>query len=151
MLKKTIGRGALGFPLGICIGFLISICISAVLATGEYYPCVPDLVQTFESELAAVIFQTGLWGVLGSAFAAASVVWEVEKWSIARQTGIYFLVVSAVMLPIAYLTGWMEHSIGGLLLYFGVFIVIFAVIWAIQYLVWKTKIRHMNNSIKGEK
>jgi hypothetical protein len=148
MLKKTIARGALGFPLGICIGYVITIGISMGLATGEYYPCVPALADQFGSELAAVVFQAVLCGVLGAAFAAASVIWEVEKWSIAKQTGIYFFVVSAAMFPIAYVAGGMERSLAGCLIYFGIFVAIFVVIWVIQYLVWKNKIQRMNASIK---
>ncbi|GHU54114.1 hypothetical protein FACS1894132_08240 [Clostridia bacterium] len=148
MLKKTIGRGALGFPLGICFGYVITIGISVVLGTGEYHPCVPALVDKFGSELAAVIFQAALCGVLGAAFAAASVIWEMEKWSLAKQTGIYFLVASLAMLPIAYFAQWMEHSLVGFLLYFGIFVAIFVVVWIIQYFVLKSKIKHMNASIK---
>lgn len=148
MLKKTIARGMLGFPLGICIGYVITIGISVVLATGEYHPCVPALADQFGGELAAVIFQAALCGVLGAAFSAASVIWEVEKWSVAKQTGIYALVVSAVMFPIAYFTGWMERSLTGFLVYVGIFFAIFIVVWMSQYLVWKNKIKHMNASIK---
>jgi CDP-diglyceride synthetase len=148
MLKKTIGRGALGFPLGICMGYVITIGISVVLATGEYHPCVPALAAEFESELAAVIFQAVLYGVLGTVFAAASVIWEVEKWSIVKQTGIYFLIASLAMLPIAYFAYWMEHSFTGFMLYFGIFIAIFVVVWVVQYLVWKNKIQRLNASIE---
>ena len=151
MLKKTICRGALGFPLGICIGYLITIGISLSLATGQYSPCPPLLVEQFGSELAAVVFQAVLCGVLGAAFAAASIIWELETWSIAKQTGIYFLVVSVAMLPIAYFAQWMEHSLAGFLLYFGIFVVIFVVMWLIQYLVWNNKIQRMNASIKEKK
>jgi hypothetical protein len=151
MLKKTIMRGALGFPLGICIGYVITIGISVVVATGTYYPCVPALARELGGELAAVIFQAVLTGVLGSAFAAASVIWEVEKWSIAKQTGLYFLVASAAMFPISYFAGWMERSFTGFLVYFGIFITIFAVMWIMQYLVWKNKIKRINEGIKEKK
>jgi hypothetical protein len=151
MLKKTICRGALGFPLGICIGYDITIGISLSLATGHYSACPPLLVEQFGSELAAVVFQAVLCGILGAAFAAASIIWELETWSIAKQTGIYFLVTSVAMLPIAYFAQWMEHSLAGLLLYFGIFVVVFVVMWLIQYLVWKNKIQCMNASIKEKK
>jgi hypothetical protein len=148
MLKKILARGALGFPLGVCIGYLITIGISLALATGEYHSCVPALAEQFGSELAAVVFQAALCGVLGAAFAAASIIWERETWSIAKQTGLYFLVVSVAMFPIAYFAQWMEHSLAGFLLYFGIFIVLFIVMWVIQYLVWRNKIQRMNASIK---
>ncbi|GHU95219.1 hypothetical protein FACS1894208_07660 [Clostridia bacterium] len=150
MLKKVICRGALGFPLGICMGYIITIAISVTLATGEYSPCVPALAEELGSELAAVIFQAVLCGILGAAFAAASVVWEMEKWSIAKQTGIYFIVASLSMLPIAYFARWMEHSVGGFLLYFAIFIAVFIIIWIIEYTVWKSKIKKLNSSIRND-
>jgi hypothetical protein len=148
VLKKTICRAALGFPLGICIGYIITIAISLVLATGQYSSCPPLLAQQFGSELAAVVFQTVLCGVLGAAFAAASIIWEMEKWSIAKQTGVYFLVTSLAMFPIAYFAQWMERSLAGFLLYFGIFAAIFIVMWLIQYFVWRSKIKRMNAGIK---
>jgi hypothetical protein len=151
MFKKTIYRGLLGFPLGICLGYIITIGISALLATGKYYPCVPALADAFGNELSAVIFQAALCGILGAAFAAASVIWEMEKWSLAKQTGIYFLVASFAMLPIAYFAHWMEHSLAGFMLYFGIFVTIFVIAWVIQYLVWKNKIKCLNASIKEKK
>ncbi|MDR0500111.1 MAG: DUF3021 domain-containing protein [Coriobacteriales bacterium] len=155
MLKKTFCRGALGFPLGICIGYVFTIVISVVHATGgytswDYSPCVPALATEFGSELAAVIFQAVLCGVLGAAFAAGSVVWEMERWSIAKQTGIYFLITAVSMLPIAYFAGWMERSLGGFLFYFGVFVAIFVIIWISLYLVWRNKIKLMNQNVKGK-
>jgi hypothetical protein len=149
MLKKTVCRSALGFPLGICIGYVITIAISAVGATGEYYPCVPALATELGGELAAVIFQAALCGVLGAAFAAASLIWEIERWSLAKQTGIYFLVVAAAMLPIAYFAGWMERTLGGFLLYFGIFVAIFVIIWAVQYWIWKSRIKRMNMRVRN--
>lgn len=151
MFKKTVCRGALGFPLGVCIGYVISIGMSLVLATGKYIPCVPALISQFGSELAAVVFQAALCGILGAAFAAASVIWEMEKWSIAKQTGINFLVTSLAMLPIAYFTQWMEHSLLGFLEYFGIFLVMFFVIWVVMYFVWKNKIKRLNARIKAQR
>jgi hypothetical protein len=148
MLKKTVLRGALGFPLGICIGYVISIALSLALDNGHYSPCVPALIDVFGSEIAAVVFQTIMCGVLGSAYAMASVIWEIEKWSIAKQTGIYALIAAAVMFPIAYFTQWMEHSVPGFLLYFGIWAVIFIIIWIIQYFIWKHIIEHVNRKIK---
>ena len=150
MLKKTVCRAALGFPLGISIGYIATIIVSFILATGEYHPCVPALAAQFESEFIAVVFQTLLYGILGAAFAGASVIWEAESWSIAKQTGIYFLTISLVMLPIAYFARWMEHSLVGFLLYFGVFIAIFVIVWVAQYFIWRSKIKHINKGIKHD-
>jgi hypothetical protein len=148
--KKVILRGLLGFPLGISIGFVITIIISLILDTGEYLPIVPSFATRFSNELTAVILQTVLCGVIGTAFCAASVIWQLENWSIAKQTGLYFLITSVVLFPIAYFTEWMAHSVAGFLIYFGFFALQFALIWVIQYLIWKYHVKRMNERMKGE-
>lgn len=149
MKKKIVLRALLGFPIGVTIGYAISIITSLIWADGYYSPCVPDLIATMGNEINAVILQALLCGLLGSGFAASSLIWENEHWSIARQTGIYFLIISAIMMPIAYLTYWMEHSVAGFLSYFGIFVFIFIVIWAVQFMLAKKNIRSINAYLDG--
>lgn len=150
MKKKALLRGLLGFPLGIAIGYIITILISLFYGQGYYLPCVPSLAESAGSELGAVLLQAVLCGLLGSCFASCSIIWELDSWSILKQTGVHFLITAFVMLPIAYINKWMEHSIGGFLLYLAVFIIIFALIWLIQYIFWKNKIKEINQLLNKE-
>ena len=77
MKKKMIQRGLLGFPLGIAIGFVITVIISMCIGDGSFYPVNPELIDTMKNELNAVILQTILCGILGTGFAMASVIWEI--------------------------------------------------------------------------
>ncbi len=148
MKKKIILRAALGFPIGIAIGHLITIFISLVWANGYYAPCVPELIDVMGSEIYAVILQALLCGLLGIGFAASSLIWEIEHWGIVKQTGIYFLIISVIMLPIAYLTYWMEHSLTGFFSYYAVFALIFLVIWIIEFIIGRYNVRKMNAKLK---
>lgn len=149
MKKQAFLRGFLGFPLGIAMGYIITIFISLGWAKGYYVPCLPELVDTMGSEINAVILQTVLSGLLGSSFAACSVIWEIDDWSIVKQTSIYFLITAIVMMPIAYFTNWMAHTLVGFLIYFGIFVAIFVVAWLVQYLIWKNKVKKINNRFDG--
>ncbi len=151
MKKKVFLRALLGFPLGISIGYIVTILISMVHANGYYSPCVPSLVDAMGSQINAVAFQAVLSGLLGAVFAASSVIWEIEDWSIAKQTGIYFALTALTIMPIAYFAKWMEPTLKGFLSYFGIFVLIFVVIWLIQYLFWKNKINQMNQEILNKK
>ena len=150
MKKQIIKRGLFGFPVGIAIGFVITILISACVGNGSFYPVTPELINTMGNELNAVILQTVLCGIMGTGFAMASVIWELDSWSLAKQSGIYFLIACILMLPIAYIAGWMEHSIGGFLSYVGIFVAIFIAVWLAQYLSWKWKIKKMNELVNKE-
>lgn len=147
MKKQMFLRGLLGFPLGISIGYIITIVLSLGWGQGQYLPCAPELVSIMGTESMAVLFQMVLCGVLGTAFGACSVIWEIEEWSIAKQTFIYFLITALVMMPISYLNNWMQHSIIGVLQYFGIFVAIFIIVWIIQYIILRKKIKQMNAKI----
>lgn len=144
MKKKLFLRSISGFPLGLAIGYSLSIINSLIWANGYYSPCVPELIVMMGSEIRAVLLQAFLCGILGMGFAAASVIWEIETWGLVKQTGIYFLIISVIMMPIAYVTYWMEHSLKGVLGYFGTFVFIFAVIWVIQYIRARHNVKKMN-------
>lgn len=148
MIKKVFLRGLLGFPIGIAIGYAVTIFKSLGTGQGYYFPCVPELIELMGNEINAVIVQTVLCGLLGAAFGSGSVIWEIDSWSIVKQTGIYFAIVSVVMLPIAYFMFWMEHSVKGFLSYFGIFVAIFIFIWLIQYLIGKYNVTKMNSKLK---
>jgi uncharacterized membrane protein len=147
MKKQIISRGIQGIPMGITIGYLITVFSSLGWADGHYVPCVPELAEQLGSQINAVILQTVLCAILGVVFGAASAIWEIEKWSIAKQTGVYFLIIAITMLPIAYIACWMEHTIVGFLIYFGIFFAIFIVIWISQYLIWKSKIKKIGERV----
>ncbi len=147
MKKTIILRGALGFPIGLAICYLISIFTSYVWAKGYYVPCEPELVSAMGNEINAVIFQALLSGILGIGFSASSVIWKMEEWSSVKQTGIYFAIVSVIMLPISYFTYWMEHSIAGLLSYIVIFVFIFVIIWIVEFAIWKHNVNKMNENL----
>lgn len=151
MKKNIILRGAFGFPLGLAIGYVITIIISLVWAEGNYSPCVPELISVTGNEINAVILQALLCGFLGAGFAASSAIWEIERWSIVKQTGIYFLTVSVIMLPIAYFLYWMEHSLAGFFRYWGVFTLIFVMVWVIEFIIGKRNVKKMNDKLHESK
>lgn len=151
MKKKIIMRGLLGLPTGIAIGFVITLIISACIGNGSFYPVTPELIDTMGNELNAVILQTVLCAVMGVGFAAASVIWELDSWSLAKQSGIYFAIISVIMLPIAYVTNWMKHTALGVLSYVAIFVAIFIIVWLSQYLLWKRKINKMNALVSKDR
>ena len=151
MKKKIIMRGLFGLPAGIAFGFIITIIISACIGKGIYYPVKPSLIEVAGSELNAVILPTVLCGIMGAGFAMASVIWKLDSWSLAKQSGIYFLIVCVITLPVAYIANWMEHSVVGFLSYAGIFTAIFIAVWFIQYLAWKQKIKKINARVKNQR
>ena len=73
---------------------------------------------------------------------------EMDEWSLLKQTNIYFGIVSVLMMTVAYIFEWMEHSVKGILSYFSIFFAIFIVIWIVQYLIWKIRISKIKEGIQ---
>ena len=146
MKKKIIRRCLAGMPVGVMISVVITIIISLTNGDGKYYMVHPDLVTDCGTEIAAVIIQTLCSMLYGAAFAGASVVWDTD-WSLTKMTAIHFLICSAATFPIAYLLRWMEHSAGGVLIYFGQFLAIYIAIWIASYARLKRSINALNKKV----
>ena len=147
MKRKLLFRIFSGLLGGIVISHLITIGISIALGDGNFYPCVPGLIDRYGNEITAVIIQTILSAALGAGFAGASLIWEKDEWSLLKQTGIYFAIITVLMMTVAYICEWMEHSVKGVISYFGIFFAIFAIVWVIQYAIWKRRIAKLKEKI----
>ena len=150
-MKKIVSRVLYSFPIGISCSVGISLLLSLIFGEGKYYPFASPLVLFTGSEVKAMLMQTILSGILGSVFGGMSFIWEMERWSILKQTAVYFLSVSIPMMGISYLLYWMEHSLSGFLLYFLIFVMVFIVVWLFNLAAYWFKVRRMNRDLHLEK
>lgn len=148
MFKEVIKRSALGAAFGVVISQVIAIIISLCIADGSFYAVVPSLADKMGSEISAVILQTVFSFLYGAVFGGVSVIWELDNWSLLKQSVVHFLVVSVTTLPVAYITEWMHHSVLGAIIYFAIFAVIYATIWFSQYMAIKKRIYEMNRQLE---
>lgn len=149
MKKRVILRCLIGAPLGLALSTVITVFISLAVGTGEFYPVVPELVTACGTEINAVVVQMVCSLLYGAAWAGASMVWEREGWSILRQTVTHLLICSAATFPVAYFMYWMEHSLGGILGYFGVFLGVYLVVWLLLYAKTRRRVRQINDRVRG--
>lgn len=148
MKKKLLSRCIRGFPTGIAIGYILTILMSLQMGNGAYFPCTPEFIQVVGSEIGAVLLQTLVTGFIGAGCAGCSVIWDIERWGIALQTGVFFLAISSIVLPAAYFMLWMEHSLAGFLAYYGLFALMFVVICVLQLTIIKHNIKKLNASLR---
>ena len=146
-MKKMILRRCLaGAPIGLAISTIITIIVSLNMGDGKYYAVSPQLAADCGSEINAVVIQAIFSMLYGAAFSGASLIWDTE-WSLTKMTAVHFLICSAATFPTAYLMRWMDHSVGGILLYFGIFVAIYIAIWVSQYAGMKRKIEAFNQKV----
>ena len=149
MKKELLFRLFIGFLGGVVLSYFITIAISLIIGDGNFYPCVPGLTERFGNEVTGVVIQAVLSAILGAGFAGCSLIWEKDEWSLLKQTGIYFSIASVLMMTVAYVCEWMEHSVKGVLSYFGIFLGIFIVVWLVRYMIWKVRISKIKEGLQN--
>lgn len=149
MKKKVLFRSLFGLLSGVALGQLIAIVISAVKGDGSFYAVIPELVSDFGGEQAAVVVQTILLGVCGAIVGAASVIWELDGWSLTKQTGTHFCLFAIPFTIAAYILYWIPRSAGGLVVSLVVLVVIYAAIWCGAYFSTKRKIQKINDKLNN--
>lgn len=148
MLKTIIKRILFGFATGVFIGETILILESLSAGTGSFYPVSPYLIKNAGSDLAAVIIQYFCTGIMGATFSASSIIFELDNWSLLKQTVIHFILTSVLMYIIGFICGWYPHNVVNTLIWFGMFIVVYIIFWLSFFLYYKKKTREINESLK---
>ena len=151
MLKLALKRALMGTPIGMAMSYVITVIISLAMGDGLYHPVVPALADQWGSEINAVVFQFILSGLQGAAIGAVTIIWSMEKWSLAKQTGIYLILLSAIILPVAYFAHWMPRTTFGFILYIAIFVSIFITICVANYAIWRGKIKKMNKRVPSSR
>ena len=143
--KKAFQRALIGMPIGVTISTVITIIISLCKGDGRQktYLLFSDDVAPGVS---LIQFLCSL--LYGAVFAGASVIWEAD-WSLTRMTVTHLLVISLITLPIAWFMQWMKHTLGGFLIYFGIFLAIYLVIWIIEYTRMRKGVDDLNRKMRG--
>lgn len=149
MRKEILKRCLFGMPIGLASSTVITILISVFVGDGAYHAVVPAFAQQMGGELNAVLLQAGLSMIYGAAWAGASVIWDAEKWSLLKMTLVHLLVTTLATFPIAYFARWMPHNATGVMLYIGIFVVIYIGVWLGQYGAMKKRIQAMNAKLQN--
>ena len=145
--KEAVKRAIMGFIYGVFIGQTILILESLMAHDGNFYPVAASLVELAGTKIGAVIIQYFLTGIIGTTFAATTVLFEIDNWSLLKQTIIHFIITSIVMYIAGFLCGWFPHKLSSTLIWFGIFIVIYVIFWISFSSYYKNKVKKMNEAL----
>lgn len=148
MKKKILLRSLVGAPVGVTISLIITIIFSLCAGHGEYFPAPHELVDWCGGNATtAVIVQMLCSLFIGAVGGGSSVIWEIEKWSLLKQTLIHFAVIAVPFIGISYVMNWLPHYIYGALGYTGAFIAMYVIMWCSIYFSIKSKIKKLNKQL----
>ena len=150
MKKEVTKRAILGFIYGVFIGQTILIIESLFMRDGNFYAVSNSLLELAGTKIAAVIIQYFLTGIIGTTFAATTVIFEMDNWSLLRQTITHFVITSIVMYIAGFLCGWFPHTVVSTLIWFGVFVVVYVIFWICFSMYYKNKVKKINSHLQND-
>ncbi len=133
-VKTFLFRGLLGMFLGLSIGYTALMLI--VGAEGQ-------LVMTLDS----LSFHYFMAMFVGFYMGAVSVVYDVEEWSLLRQTITHGILILPYI-PLAFSIGWAPPTLVGRLLFILMYIVVYGIIWFCIKTYWRRRARELNDELR---
>ena len=129
--KKAVLLGLVGFAAGALIG--VCFCLSG--SSGSF---------SLKDNLLHLL----LGGLYGAVAMDSSVVYDIEKWSIARATATHFLLVFITYFLLVISMGWFRLDEPLFWIVVAAMVVAYVFIWLFQYLSYRRKIREMNEDLE---
>ena len=132
MWKKAVMLSILGYLLGVAIGVIV-------------------FLSSSEGSLAKSIPYILLSGIPGCVAMGSTVVYDIEKWSVARATVTHFLITFLCFYLLAFALGWFRFGDSLFWTITAAMVAGYIIIWLIQYLIYKRQIRKMNDNLQKRK
>lgn len=131
VVRKSIIFSALGLIMGLAIGILL------------WFVGDPQALSAKESVGTLIVYlvTSGIYGMISM---GSSVVYDIEEWSIAKATTVHFIVTLVGFYALGMIEGWLTFGDAVFCIMSVAFVVVYFVIWMIQYLAFKRQVNEMN-------
>ena len=143
MWKKSLFRGVSSYcvcvTVAVLVGMITGLC-------GAQRACMPEFAERVGSEVTAAFLQPLLIGLIGFAFGASSVFFEIECWSFLKQGAAHLTVTVAVWIAVE-LICFSPISVPAVISFAASAVATYAITWGIQYFVWRSRVRRINEQI----
>ncbi|MDF2907079.1 MAG: hypothetical protein K0R34_2400 [Herbinix sp.] len=147
MIKNAVTRGLNSFMCAIAINVLLALIITVIVNKPGFVPLVPDYAAHFESEIIALLLQFVLVGLTSAAFGAGSVLLEIERWSLLKQSIIYFIVTTVIWIPISIFCWGVDKYSAAFISMICSYVVSYVISWMIQFSICKKSVAKINQKL----
>ena len=140
---------------GILIGLILSILFSFLYSPSTYMPLSPrsavgQWMQAHEVHGSLVmLYCLFIWAGIGLLFSFGSSLFN-KDWSLLRATLSHYLLMLFGFLPLATLGGWFPIQISFYISVIIEFSLVYLVIWAVSYRIYKKKVEEINQQLQGK-
>lgn len=132
-IKKGLLRGLGGILVGVFINSTILFIIALSVGVDEF----PNYITNFTTQYIVSV-------IVGFTFAAISIIFEIDEWSITKQTVVHFIIATSVYLPSSIKAKWMNLDLASIIIFISIFLLVYVGAWVGNYFYWKNKVRDIN-------
>lgn len=144
MLRKSLLRGLSSY----CGCVTVTVFVSMISGLcGACYPELSLLSACPGGAVASAYLQPLLIGLIGFAFGAGSVLFEIERWSFLRQGAAHLALTAAVWIPVE-LICFRPITPPVIASFTASAFATYAITWTVQYFVWRARVRRINEQIR---
>ncbi|MGP4077690.1 DUF3021 domain-containing protein [Halobacillus sp. K22] len=134
-MKTFLLRSLIGIFFG---GFLAVLITYSIIFFGDQ--------STLDSSL---FVKNSLGNIFcGWLFSVTPLFFEIRSLKLSQQTALHFFTAMAAYFILAYGIGWIPHGMSGILLFLGIALVSYSVIWTAFYLYYKYQFKQINEELK---
>ena len=132
LFKSVLCRSVIGFALGLLAGAGILCLVPGAFTEGTAWPAI-CLISC---------------PVYGAVAMGSTVVYDIERWSVARATLTHLLFTLGGLYLLGLAQGWLAFTLFGFFIPTAGFIAVYFLIWFVQWLTLRDKIRRVNRGMK---
>ena len=147
MLKNALNRGVHGFIYAIATNVILALIIMILVNKPGFVPLVPDYAAHFDSEIVALLLQIVLIGLTSAAFGAGSVILEIERWSLLKQSIVYFIVTTAIWIPVSIFCWGVDKYKPAFISIICSYAASYIITWVIQFSLCKKSVASINQKL----
>lgn len=154
MKKIILKRAATSFCISAMCGMLVNLLVELIVrqVTGDtaFVPLSPEYRQCFPSDTIAMEINVLLYGVIGAAFSAATVVYEWDRIGFLIQNLIYFLLTGLVWVPIVTLLWQLVRYPEALISTLTGFVATYIIMSIVGYRIIRRDVGEINKALAGQ-
>lgn len=144
MWKKSLLRGLVSYCISVTATLLVSMLLTVF---GQKAICVPSFMLRAGGELTASLLQPLMIGLIGFAFGAGSVLFEIERWSLLKQGAVHLAITAAVWFAVQ-LFCFYPLTPPAMIIFAASAFVSYAITWGAQYFILHDTVRRINERIR---
>ncbi|MDD3277337.1 MAG: DUF3021 domain-containing protein [Lachnospiraceae bacterium] len=148
MLNRAIQRGISSFLYAVAVNVVLGCILMAIRGDSDFLPVLPEFAERFRTPVMGMLIQWLLIGLTSAAFGAWSVLLEIETWSMLKQCVLYFILTSAVWVPVGVICWGLGKYVSSFISVFLSYSVSYIVVWVVQYRNCKQAVAQINQKLK---